>query len=207
MPRAKVNFSKKSSGSNSGFKLFIIICILLFAQNAFLLYRNYDKVTTYLDGFFAASDSTGIEAAEDSLFYEDTNPADLTDNKDSKSEKQDNAQIVKNAQPNADIASQSLPGKIIKVSILNGCGVSGLAGKWKTTLRSMNYDVRETDNSRESYQNSIIICRIDDKTSAYELAKKLGISKKNVMSQKNKNIVDIDITLVLGKDYQNIKSN
>lgn len=212
MPRVKVNRSKTSSGSASGLKFFLFICILLAAQNSFLLYRNYDKAAGYVGSLFAASDSSDSESDADSLFLDQsTNPenppvAEVAD-QTGKTVEQNGQKVEGESEAKNPAAVAADPGKIVKVSILNGCGVTGLAGKWKAALRSMSYDVRETDNSKERYPNSVILCRTDDKSLGYALAAKLGISKKNVIPQKNKNIVDIDVTLVLGKDHNKLKTH
>ena len=93
----------------------------------------------------------------------------------------------------------------VRVSILNGCGVSGLAGKWKIKLRKLKYDIRETGNADKNYINSIVLSRIKNMKPAFDLAKKLGIPEKDVLLQINKDIVDIDVSLILGKDFINLK--
>jgi len=211
MPRVKINRSKAGSSSSSGLKFFLFICILLAAQNSFLLYRNYDKAAGYIGTLFASSDSTDSESDSDSLFLDQPTDSQYPSTAESAvaAEKNKN-QTAQKTESEADVKNQApavpVSGKIVKVSILNGCGVTGLAGKWKAALRGMSYDVRETDNSKEKYPYSVILCRTDDKSLGYALASRLGISKKNVIPQKNKNIVDIDVTLVLGKDHDKLKT-
>ncbi|MCK5759852.1 MAG: LytR C-terminal domain-containing protein [Candidatus Delongbacteria bacterium] len=103
---------------------------------------------------------------------------------------------------NGDYSDLNRP---VRVSILNGCGKSGLAGKWKIKLRDLKYDIRETGNADKNYINSIVLSRIKNMKPAFDLAKKLGIPDKDVLLQINKDIVDIDVSLILGKDYKNLK--
>ena len=103
---------------------------------------------------------------------------------------------------NGDYSDLNRP---IRVSVLNGCGKSGLAGEWKTKLRKLKYDIRETGNADKNYINSIVLSRIKNMKPAFDLAKKLGIPDKDVLLQINKDIVDIDVSLILGKDYKNLK--
>ena len=92
----------------------------------------------------------------------------------------------------------------VRVSILNGCGIKGLAGKWQSKLRKLKYDIRETGNADKNYINSIVLSRIKNMKPAFELAKKLGIPEKDVLLQINKDIVDIDVSLILGKDFKKL---
>ncbi len=96
--------------------------------------------------------------------------------------------------------------KVIKVNILNGCRIAGLAGRWKSVLRKMDYDVRDVGNANER-KKSLILSRINNMKPAYELAEKLGIDKDNVLLQVNPDLVDIDLTLILGRDYKTLNKN
>lgn len=92
--------------------------------------------------------------------------------------------------------------KNVRISILNGCGIPGLAAKWKDKLRDLNFDVRETGNSRIQYDKTIILSRSEDLTYANYLAQTLGIPNENILMQLNKDLVDIDLTVIVGSDYK-----
>ena len=92
--------------------------------------------------------------------------------------------------------------KNVRISVLNGCGIPGLAAKWKDKLRDLNFDVRETGNSRIEYDKTIILSRSEDMTYANYLAQTIGISNENVLMQLNKDLVDIDLTIIVGSDYK-----
>ena len=92
----------------------------------------------------------------------------------------------------------------IRVSILNGCGEPGLAARWKAKLRDMKYDVRETGNASNLYNNTTILSRVEDMKYARHLANALGIKEENVLMQINRDLVDIDVTLIVGSDHERI---
>lgn len=119
-------------------------------------------------------------------FQEDTNNPDTT----------------ANIEHNGEYTDLNRP---VRVSVLNGCGVKGLAGQWQSKLRDMKYDIRETGNADKKYINSIVLSRIKNMKPAFDLANKIGIPEKNVLLQINKDIVDIDVSLILGKDFKNLK--
>ncbi|MCL6494015.1 MAG: LytR C-terminal domain-containing protein [Ignavibacterium sp.] len=92
---------------------------------------------------------------------------------------------------------------IIQVEVLNACGEAGLADRFTDLLRSKNFDVVKTGNFASfDIDNSFIIDRVGNKSFAYSLADSIGISKQNVIQQFNKNYY-LDVTLVIGKDFNN----
>ncbi|MBN2857033.1 MAG: LytR C-terminal domain-containing protein [Candidatus Delongbacteria bacterium] len=97
---------------------------------------------------------------------------------------------------------ENIDPKNIRISVLNGCGIPGLAAKWKDKLRDMNFDVRETGNSRIQYDKTIILSRSEDLSYANYLAQTVGIPNENILMQLNKDLVDIDLTVIVGSDYK-----
>ncbi|MFO7809877.1 MAG: LytR C-terminal domain-containing protein [Candidatus Delongbacteria bacterium] len=93
----------------------------------------------------------------------------------------------------------------IRISVLNGCGVHGLAGSWKENLRKLKFDVRETGNASRRYDKTIILSRTENMSYAHFLAEKIGVSRENVLMQLNRDLVDIDLTLILGSDYKELE--
>lgn len=93
----------------------------------------------------------------------------------------------------------------VRISILNGCGSSGIATVWKDRLRKMNLDVRETGNTDKKYVKTVILSRIEDMRYANELARSLGVSSENVVMQLNKDLVDIDLTIIIGTDHKELE--
>lgn len=92
---------------------------------------------------------------------------------------------------------------IIQVEVLNACGTAGLADKFTDLLRSKKFDVVKTSNFASfDIDNSFVIDRSGNKEFAYLIADSIGINKQNVIQQFNKNYY-LDVTLVIGKDYNN----
>jgi len=95
----------------------------------------------------------------------------------------------------------------MQIEVLNGCGVSGVADRYTDYLRKKNFDVVNTGNYRSfNIDNSIVIDRTGNILNAEYLAEVIGIDKKNVIQQKNKNYF-LDITLIIGKDYKQLFQN
>ena len=96
------------------------------------------------------------------------------------------------------------PIKNIKVEILNGCGIKGIAARASEFLRSEHrIDVIRSDNAdKYDYSKTIIIGRNED------LEKILSVSKAFDISINNKNRIQhvpdetlgVDVTIILGKD-------
>lgn len=89
----------------------------------------------------------------------------------------------------------------VKVEILNGNGVSGVAAQYKDLIRSKGFDVLQTDNAdRYDYPNTMILVRSTNTEAGYKLAEELGINKSLVKLAPDPNL-RLDATLILGKDY------
>ena len=96
------------------------------------------------------------------------------------------------------------PIKNIKVEILNGCGIKGIAAKTSDFLRSKHrIDVVRSENADKfDYSKTIIIGRNE------ELDKILSVSKAFDISINNTNHIrhvpdetlGVDVTIILGKD-------
>lgn len=92
---------------------------------------------------------------------------------------------------------------VIQVEVLNACGAAGLADKFTDLLRSKKFDVVKTGNFASfDIDNSFVIDRSGNKNFAYSLADSIGIGRQNVIQQFNKNYY-LDVTLVIGKDFNN----
>lgn len=103
----------------------------------------------------------------------------------------------------ADVRPRSFEG--LRVQVLNGCGVKGLARIVTPGLRSYGFDVRETKNAANfDYKTSAIIDRTGNIGKAKIIADSLGIDGRNVTSDRAANLVDIDVTLIVGADYRRL---
>ncbi len=94
----------------------------------------------------------------------------------------------------------------VRIEILNGCGVPKLAAKFAEKLRDEGYDVRDTRNAgRHNYTNSYIYDRTSLPGQSRRLANLLGVPMQRVIVESDAKLVDIDLTLILGSDYQQFK--
>lgn len=93
--------------------------------------------------------------------------------------------------------------QLIQVEVLNGCGVAGVGDQFTDVIRSKGIDVVKTGNYISfDIDKTFIIDRMDKTETAYRVADSLGISKKMVIKQVNKQYI-LDMTIVIGKDYKN----
>ncbi len=96
----------------------------------------------------------------------------------------------------------------IEIEILNGCGEAGLAAKFSDYLRSQQIDVVRSENADHfNYTTTLIIQRNE----MVEYVRKVATALDIDITDENRVIVipdpkrDVDITLILGKDYTDIK--
>jgi hypothetical protein len=99
------------------------------------------------------------------------------------------------------------PGKI-RIQILNGCGAPGIANRLRGVLRDRGFDVLTVGNAKaQNYKKSTLIARSDPpfgELAAKAVAKSLGISEEQISVKKDPALVDTDVTLVIGADYQRL---
>lgn len=105
-------------------------------------------------------------------------------------------------------AQKILSASDVKVQVLNGCGVRGIAGRAREILRNRGFDVMSYGNARkQDYPQSLIIIRSEGpqgEQAAEIMAKSLGISTKQIQKEPDASLVDIDITLILGLDHRKL---
>ncbi len=96
------------------------------------------------------------------------------------------------------------PIKDIKVEILNGCGIKGIAAKTSEFLRSEHrIDVVRSDNAdKYDYSKTIIIGRNEklDKILSVSKAFDIPINDKNHIRHFPDETLGVDVTIILGKD-------
>jgi hypothetical protein len=94
---------------------------------------------------------------------------------------------------------------IIQIEVMNGCGVDGVAAKFTDYLRGKSFDVVQVGNYISSnIDETLIIDRIGNRANTEKLADVLGVDKKNIIQQLNKDYF-LDATLVIGKDYNKLE--
>ncbi len=93
--------------------------------------------------------------------------------------------------------------KNIKVEVLNGCGIKGIAAKASDFLRLQQVDVIRSDNAdKYDYPNTTIIGRNENFESLKIVAESLGLSVENKTNIKHDpdETLGVDVTVILGKD-------
>ena len=109
----------------------------------------------------------------------------------------------------ATVIYEANPVLDIEVEILNGCGEPGIAATFSEFLRVKRVDVVRSENADNfDYENTVLIQR-NEKTSGLKyVADALNFDIKNskqVITSIDPNS-DVDITLVIGKDFNSINS-
>ena len=96
----------------------------------------------------------------------------------------------------------------IKVEVLNGCGEKGIAAKISDFLRTEHIDVVRSENADNfDYEMTVLIQRSYDFTNLKTVAAALDFDINNedrVITQPS-STADVDLTLILGKDYRSVK--
>jgi hypothetical protein len=91
----------------------------------------------------------------------------------------------------------------IRVEVLNGCGKAGLAKKVAEYLRGKGYDVRDFRSASSfNIKQTQILVRSGKIGQGESLAGTISFPKELVKSKPDTSLVDIDVTLILGKDYR-----
>jgi hypothetical protein len=98
--------------------------------------------------------------------------------------------------------------RVVRIQLMNGCGVKGLAQRAASALRTRGFDVRETRNAPS---NSEPVTRINDRIGnillAQRVADSLGVNYSHVGRDTTRIQPDIDVTVILGMDYDQLKLN
>ena len=96
----------------------------------------------------------------------------------------------------------------IKVEVLNGCGEKGIAAKIADFLRTKHIDVVRSENADNfDYEKTVLIQRSYDFSNLKTVASAIDFDVNNedrVITQPS-STADVDITLILGKDYRSVK--
>ena len=93
----------------------------------------------------------------------------------------------------------------IKVEVLNGCGVQGLAGKTTEFLRLKQVDVvRSDDADHHNYPKTVIIQRNENIESLKRVSDSFGVlnNDKSRIKIVPDETLGVDVTVILGKDYE-----
>lgn len=98
----------------------------------------------------------------------------------------------------------AIASEIIQVEILNGCGVSGVADRFKDYLRKEGFDVVNVDNYIQfDVEETMVIDRIGNIANAKKVASSLKTKTDAVFPQLNDDYF-VDVTIVIGRDYHKL---
>jgi len=100
--------------------------------------------------------------------------------------------------------SEEIKKEAIQISVLNACGVNGLASKTREYLRSRGFDVVEIGNYPEVLDKSLVCDRLGDKKSAGQVAFALGISDTLIKSSVDSSLF-IQASIIIGNDFYQLK--
>ena len=97
----------------------------------------------------------------------------------------------------------------IQIEILNGCGTPGIAAKFSQFLREKRVDVVRSENADHfEYEKTILIQRTENLNGMQHVAEALKFDIENpdqVITSVDPNL-DVDLTLIIGKDYNSISA-
>lgn len=97
------------------------------------------------------------------------------------------------------------PNLTIQLDVQNGTSENGVASKFTDYLRKSGIDVVEIGNYKsKDIEKTLVIDRSGDKNKAKKVALTLGVSEKNIIQQLN-NSLYLDATVVIGKDFSELK--
>ena len=98
-----------------------------------------------------------------------------------------------------------VPGEVIQLDVLNGCGASGAATSFTAYLRARGFDVVEIKNYKTfDVEESMVIDRVGNLKNAEKVAYALGVKKQNIVQQLNQDYY-VDVSVVIGKDHRSLK--
>jgi hypothetical protein len=93
----------------------------------------------------------------------------------------------------------------IQLEVLNGTNEPNIAQRVTETLRAGGFDVVDIGNYKVSnLEKTMVIARTSDRSAAQSVASYLGIDKKNVLEQPDKNLY-LDVSVIVGKDIHQLR--
>lgn len=110
-------------------------------------------------------------------------------------------------QPKKSGDNSELISDVIQLSVLNACGVPGMAAKVTASLRESGFDVINTGNFEHyDMEKTVVIARTFNKQNALRVAKALGVDPSQVIIEASENYY-LDATVVIGDDYKTLNIN
>ena len=104
------------------------------------------------------------------------------------------------------------PEHVVRLQILNGCGVNGLASKVADALADysdpdLEIEVIDTDNfDLRKVTRTFLISRQKDERGGTILAEKIGLDPSEIVFEPlENNYRQVSVTLILGEDWETLK--
>ncbi len=100
---------------------------------------------------------------------------------------------------------------IVRVQILNGCGIKGLAERTGDIIRnienqSIRFDVVEVKNAPVfGFDRTLVVSRKTDDRGAQLMAEQLELPNPVLTERLARNPLEIDVTLVVGSDFEELE--
>lgn len=95
----------------------------------------------------------------------------------------------------------------VKIEVLNGCGVNGIATKFSNNLTYQNYEVVNKGNADTwNYEYTVLINQKPGKNekAIEKLRKDIGLKDEDVVPIEDLSS-EADVQLIIGKDYESLK--
>ena len=104
------------------------------------------------------------------------------------------------------MTTQKKTGHKIQIEIRNGCGAPRLARMYTEFLRSEGMDVLDAKNAENfDYEETIVYHHRGEREIALELTRIMTLDPSRISEDMNEYLF-YDLTLILGKDYQELPS-
>ena len=96
------------------------------------------------------------------------------------------------------------PNLSIQINILNATGENRIGARFRDYLKAKGFDVVDMGNYKAEVEKTMVLDVIGDISKAKRVADAVGISHRNVVQQLDKTKY-IDATVIIGKDYSELK--
>ncbi len=129
---------------------------------------------------------------------------------DSKTRNEKNKNLFSRGLENIPVAKLNTQEKMKKevdivIELINGNGVSGICEKYKDFFTRKGVDVINVGNAENfNYDKTVMYLHTDSYKKARKISKLLGVEINTVL-MKTTPAVNCDISIVLGKDYKELK--
>jgi len=109
--------------------------------------------------------------------------------------------------PSGGTETSIVDGSATSVSVLNGCGVKGVALIFADALREKHYNVVHTGNAETfDYEKSVLINRGQISNREVEkIASLVGVSRDRILTIESKTSQS-DVDLIIGSDYKDLRA-